>query len=162
MARQHSNRTGVRSFGLLSVFALALGALAAWTALPGTDEVQHGEGEEPIQVLVVQGYVKQIDEENLVLTAPGAPHDLPLLLHPQTRYVNGEEDVKREDVQEGQFVRAALIPAENGEDLLAIVVEIVPEGKPEPPPSEPPGDPGTLGEPDPMPRFDDKDDTTDL
>jgi len=62
MARQHPNRTGVRSFGLLSVFALALGALAAWTALPVADEVQHGEGEEPIQVLVVQGYVKQIDE----------------------------------------------------------------------------------------------------
>jgi len=162
MARQHPNRTGVRSFGLLSVFALALGALAAWTALPVADEVQHGEGEEPIQVLVVQGYVKQIDEENLVLTAPGAPHDLPLLLHPQTRYVNGEEDVTREDLQEGQFVRAALIPAENGEDLLAIVVEIVPEGKPEPAPSEPPGDPGTLGEPDPMPNFDDEKGTTDL
>gem|GEM_PF-1913652 len=153
MARQFfsSHHAGVRSFGLLSVFALALGAFAAWTSAPASDEIRRAQDGEPIEVLVVQGYVKKIDEENLVLTAPGAPHDLPLLLHPQTRYVQGEEDVRREDVKEGQFVRAALIPAENGEDLLAIVVEIVPDGEPERPPAAPPGDPGNLGEPDPLP-----------
>lgn len=155
-----SHLAGVRSFGLLSIFALALGALATWTARPAADDLHRAQGEEPIQVLVVQGYVKEIDEENLVLTAPGAPHDLPLVLHPQTRFINGEEDVRREDVEVGQFVRAALIPHENGEDLLAIVVEIVPDGAPERPPAAPPGDPGTLGEPDPLPQP--KGRTTDL
>lgn len=155
MSRNLSNRIRIRSFGLLTAFALVVGGLTAWTARPS----QH-ESEEPIEVLVVQGYVKKIDDENLVLTAPGAPHDLPLLLHPETRYVNGERDVRHEDVKEGQFVRAALIPAPNGEDLMAIVVEIVPEN--EAPPSAPPGDPGNLGESDP-PQFEPKkDDGTEL
>lgn len=152
MSHNVSNRRGLRSFGLLTAFALVVGGLTAWTTLPVQQE---GEEEQPIEVLVVQGFVKEIDDENLVLTAPGAPHDLPLLLHPQTRYVNGEKEVGHDDVEEGQFVRAALIPAENGEDLLAIVVEIVPEGEAAPPPSAPPGDPGDLGESDP-PRFDPK------
>lgn len=157
MSEFHTNRPGVRSFGLLASLALVLGALAAWTARPAFDPTQGEEGEAPLEVLVVQGFVKQIDQENLVLTAPGAPHDLPLLLHPDTRYVDGEKDVGHGDVQEGQFVRAALIPAENGEDLLAIVVEIVPEDEAAPPPAAPPGDPGNLGEPDPAPTLDPKD-----
>lgn len=155
MSRFKTKRPGVRSFGLLATFALVLGA-AAWTALPAAEFAQEEEGA-PIQVLVVQGFVKEIDDENLVLTAPGAPHDLPLVLHPNTRYVNGEEDVSHDDVKEGQFVRAALIPAENGEDLMAIVVEIVPEEEATPPPSAPPGDPGNLGEPDPAPELDTRD-----
>src|SRR5688572_19792845 len=116
MSHHVSKRSGFRPFGLLAAFSLVIGAGAAWTALPEAEGVQHeGEAEEPIEVLVVQGYVKTIDEENLVLTAPGAPHDLPLVLHPQTRYVDGEKDVSHDDVEEGQFVRAALIPAENGD-----------------------------------------------
>lgn len=163
MSRFHSKLIGFRFYGLLGAFALVLGALAAWTGLPSVESTQGEDegGEAPIEVLVVQGYVKQIDDENLVLTAPGAPHDLPLVLHPETRYVNGEEDVGHDDVHEGQFVRAALIPAENGEDLMAIVVEIVPEEEAAPPPSTPPGDPGNLGESDP-PRFDPPEEGTKL
>ena len=161
MSRYRTNRPGVRSFGLLATFALVLGGLAAWTALPIFDPAQD-EGEAPLQVLVVQGFVKAIDEENLVLTAPGAPHDLPLVLHPDTRYVDGEKDVSHDDVKEGQFVRAALIPAGNGEDLMAIVVEIVPEEEANPPPSAPPGDPGNLGEPEPTPDISGDEGSTNL
>lgn len=139
--------------GLVGGFAIFLGAITSWSAAsivrPVQDEPEAGE---PIEVVVVQGFVKSIDEKNLVLTAPGAPHDLPLLLHPETRYVDGSKDVAREDVHEGQLVRAALIPSADGSDLLAIVVEIVPAE--EKAPAAPPGDPGNLGEP--MPRFDGK------
>ena len=51
--------------------------------------------------------------------------DLPLTLHDETRYIQGENDVKHSSVHEGQLVRAALLPM--GEELVALVVEVVPE-----------------------------------
>lgn len=155
---RNTSQKDVRWFGLLLGLASMGFAVALWAGSPRVTLAQEPEGmEEPIEVVIVQGFVKSIDEENLVLTAPDAPHDLPLVLHPETRYVDGEKDVAREDVQEGQLVRAALIPGENANDLLAIVVEIVPpDEQREQAPAEPPGDPGTLGEP--APRFDDKKD----
>jgi hypothetical protein len=154
-----STQPGVRWFGLLLGLASMAGAVALWAGSPQVTFAQEPQGEEPIEVVIVQGFVKSIDDHNLVLTAPDAPHDPPLVLHPETRYVDGEKDVAHDDVKEGQLVRAALIPGD-GDDLLAIVVEIVPpdEERRRPAPAEPPGDPGTLGEGEPMPHFDGKKD----
>ncbi len=86
-------------------------------------EVQSPE-EVPLEPILVQGYVKSVSKEQLTLTAPGAPVDLPLSLHEETRYIQGENDVKRESVHEGPLGRAALLPL--GEDLVALVVAVVP------------------------------------
>lgn len=83
------------------------------------------EAPHPIEPILVQGYVKTVSNEQLTLTAPGAPVDLPLSLREETRYIQGENDVKRSELQEGQLVRAALLPV--GEDLVALVVEVMPE-----------------------------------
>lgn len=79
----------------------------------------------PIEPILVQGYVKTVSNEQLTLTAPGAPVDLPLSLREETRYIRGEDDVQHSALQEGQLVRAALLPV--GEDLVALVVEVVPD-----------------------------------
>ncbi|HWV37903.1 MAG TPA: hypothetical protein VN033_05435 [Vulgatibacter sp.] len=106
------------------------------------DDPQAPDG--PIEILIVQGYVRSIDEHQLTLTAPGAPADLPLLLAPDTRFIQAENDIARSDIHEGQLVRAALVPV--GEDFMAVVVELVPEGTGEQPapdqeqPARPNGD----------------------
>jgi len=97
---------------------------------------------EPIEPILVQGFVKSVSDQQLTLTAPGAPVDLPLSLVEETRYIQGEDDVKHEAVHEGQLVRAALLPM--GEDLVALVVEVVPEA--EKAPAEPAPDDGLQGE----------------
>ncbi|AKU89709.1 hypothetical protein AKJ08_0096 [Vulgatibacter incomptus] len=111
---------------------------------------QQGDQQGPIEILIVQGYVKSIDGQSITLTAPGAKADLPLRLVPDTRFIQEEKDIARTDVHEGQLVRAALVPM--GDDLLAVVVELVPDegadqSKPnEAPPSQAPnaGPPSAL------------------
>jgi|GEM_PF-6261118 len=103
----------------------------------GGQEGQGGKGDDsqgPIEILIVQGYVKSIDANHLTLTAPGAPADLPLRLAPDTRFIQAENDIQRSDIHEGQLVRAALVPV--GEDFMAVVVELVP-GEPSEQPQQP-------------------------
>ncbi len=133
---------------LIGAFAglamLLLGSTPAFAASP-IDPSQRGprmdaaqqdrKDEGPIEILIVQGYVKSIDEKSLTLTAPGAPADLPLRLAPDTRFIQEESDITRGDVHEGQLVRAALIPT--GEEFLAVVVELVPDGEGAPAPKAP-------------------------
>lgn len=101
---------------------------------------EEAEAPHPFEPILVQGYVKTVDEQQLTLTAPGAPVDLPLSLREETRYIRGEEDVERGALHEGQLVRAALLPV--GEDLVALVVEVVPDEVPE---EQQPGARGTGG-----------------
>jgi len=103
------------AFLLIGSHALAQGAQG--------EDPQSPDG--PIEILIVQGYVKSIDANHLTLTAPGAPADLPLRLAPDTRFIQAENDISRNDIKEGQLVRAALVPV--GEDFMAVVVELVPE-----------------------------------
>lgn len=137
---------------LIGAAALALLLLGQGTAFANGSgsivQVQAGggggEAEGPIEILIVQGYVKSIDEENLTLTAPGAPADLPLRLAPDTRFIQEEQDISRTDLKEGALVRAALVPM--GEEFLAVVVELVPE---EPSQAPAPGSPEQPQEPTP-------------
>lgn len=105
--------------------------MAAFLLLGSHALAQVAQGEDPqspdgpIEILIVQGYVKSIDANQLTLTAPGAPADLPLRLAPDTRFIQAENDISRNDIKEGQLVRAALVPV--GEDFMAVVVELVPE-----------------------------------
>lgn len=110
---------------------------------PRRDSVDSPHGI-PIEPILVQGYVKNIQKEQLTLTAPGAPVDLPMTLREETRFIQGEEDVERSAVQEGQLVRAALLPV--GDDLVALVVEVVPEQEAAP---RQPGNEDLQGEPPP-------------
>lgn len=107
----------------------------------GAEDAPHAV---PLEPILVQGFVKKVDDKQITLTAPGAPADLPLALDPETRYISGEEDVSRAEVQAGQLVRAALLPL--GDELVALVVEVVPEEPTAPdevPRGEPPADEGT-------------------
>lgn len=145
-------------FAPLAALLLLFGGFGGAAGAAETRQVQ--DGEQPIEVLIVQGIIKSVDVESLVLTAPGAPHDLPLRLHPETRYIQGEADVKHEDLEEGQVVRAALIPM--GEDLVAVVVEIVPDEEMEAPEQEAPTEPGEPELDDPGLDPNEKPRTTDL
>lgn len=124
------------------LFLMAQGAAAVFADTPASNtqstraQAPGDEQQGPIEILIVQGYIKSIDSENLVLTAPGAPADLPLKLAPDTRFIEEEGDISRDSLHEGSLVRAALVPM--GEDYLAVVVELVPdeelpEGAPESP-----------------------------
>lgn len=121
---------GIAAAALLLLGNGGAGA-AEVSALPGgattiADQGQgQGQPDGPIEILIVQGYVKSIDQENLTLTAPGAPADLPLRLAPDTRFIQNENDISRDQLHEGALVRAALVPM--GEEFLAVVVELVPD-----------------------------------
>lgn len=127
--------------GMAAGALLAAGSVAI-AGEPGGQSKQENESSEraiPLEPVLVQGYVKDVSDEQLTLTAPGAPADLPLTLDPETRFIQGEADVSRKDVETGQLVRAALLPV--GSDLIALVVEVVPD---EPESVEPPEQaPGT-------------------
>jgi len=126
---------GVAALALLVVGVAAGGQAGSGTIpvqAPGQEEAPQDQApqEGPIEILIVQGYVKSIDQENLTLTAPGAPADLPLRLAPDTRFIQEESDISREELHEGSLVRAALVPM--GEEFLAVVVELVPEDEQQP------------------------------
>lgn len=130
-----------------ALLAAGTGAFAGEKAAPSDVEKQGKAQEEekteraiPLEPVLVQGFVKEVNEEQLTLTAPGAPADLPLTLDPETRFIQGESDMSRKDVEAGQLVRAALLPV--GRDLIALVVEVVPE---EPEPTVPGADQGAPG-----------------
>lgn len=111
--------------GAAAAALLLVGSHAFARPVQGQGSGQGDEGPQgPIEILIVQGYVKSIDAEHLTLTAPGAPADLPLRLAPDTRFIQAESDISRSEIHEGQLVRAALVPV--GEDFLAVVVELVP------------------------------------
>ena len=122
---------------LAGVIALTLGfgtafavddmavAQAPESEVPPDAEAPAEEEAVPLDPILVQGYVKKVDSEQLVLTAPGAPDDLPLKLIEETRVIRGEQDAVLADVEEGALVRAALVPM--GEDFVALVVEVMPE-----------------------------------
>ncbi|WP_373048625.1 hypothetical protein [Vulgatibacter sp.] len=110
---------------------------------PTAPQGSEAEQQEPLEPILVQGFVKSVGKEQMTLTAPGAPVDLPLSLHEETRFIQGEKDVKQADVKEGQLVRAALLPM--GDDLVALVVEVVPEEPQAAPGQEQPSAPGGEG-----------------
>lgn len=88
-------------------------------------QAQQRPGQMGIQPVMVQGFVRSASQDKLVLTAPGAPQALTLQMDEKTRVLSGTESRSVQDLQEGQFVRAALLPM--GQQLLAIVVEVVPQ-----------------------------------
>lgn len=149
---------GVAAGALLAAGSAAIAGEKRSEA-PAQTESQEGERAVPLEPVLVQGFVKEMSSEQLTLTAPGAPADLPLTLDPETRFIQGEADVARKDVEAGQLVRAALLPV--GEELIALVVEVVPEepaaveepDAPQAPEKKPTDEPGEAPEAGPTQRL---------
>ena len=90
---------------------------------PGAEPPAPAEPTQP-QPVLVQGYVKTATPDQLVLSAPGTTETLSVSIDENTEVLSSAEDVAIEDLKQGQLVRAALLPS--GEDLVAVVVEIMP------------------------------------
>lgn len=111
---------------------------------PVAPDVQDGTALAPpespeFQPVLVQGYVKTATPNELTLSAPGTTETLTVSIDEQTEVLSATGDTAIEDLRQGQLVRAALVPS--GEDLVAVVVEVMPGDaftSPRRPPSRPP------------------------